>query len=200
MNEAPAGFAVKKMRVGIYEPWAGNIDEGWTKWILEQYHFPFTVLHNQDVQAGHLRSKFDSIVLAEMAARQIVDGMAPGTVPGQYAGGIGDDGVEMLREFVNEGGTLVTLGNASQFAIDRFSLPVKNIVAGLRSDEFFCSGALLRADVKEHPVTAGTAFAGRSSVRAQRGVRNAARLQRKRPGELHFESQSAAQWFPDWRG
>ncbi len=155
MNEAPAGFAVKKRRVGIYEPWAGNIDEGWTKWILEQYHFPFTVLHNQDVQAGHLRSKFDSIVLAEMAARQIVDGMAPGTVPGQYAGGIGDDGVEMLREFVNEGGTLVTLGNASQFAIDRFSLPVKNIVAGLRSDEFFCSGALLRADVKEHPVTAG---------------------------------------------
>ena len=155
MSEAPAGFAVKKLRVGIYEPWAGNIDEGWTKWILEQYHFPFTVLHNQDVQAGHLRSKFDSIVLAEMAARQIVDGMAQGTVPGQYAGGIGDDGVEMLREFVNEGGTLITLGNASQFAIDRFSLPVKNIVAGLRSEEFFCSGALLRADVKEHPVTAG---------------------------------------------
>lgn len=155
MNEAPAGFAVKKLRVGIYEPWAGNIDEGWTKWILEQYHFPFTVLHNQDVQAGHLRSKVDSIVLAEMATRQIVDGMAPGTVPGQYAGGIGDEGVDMLREFVNEGGTLITLGNASQFAIDRFSLPVKNIVAGLRSEEFFCSGALLRADVKEHPVTAG---------------------------------------------
>jgi hypothetical protein len=107
------------------------------------------------VQAGHLRSKFDSIVIAEMSTRQIVDGMQPGTVPGRYAGGIGDEGVEALRDFVEQGGTLVTLGNASQFAIDRLSLPVTNIVAGLRSDDFFCSGALLRADVKEHPVTAG---------------------------------------------
>jgi len=82
MNETPAGFAAKKIRVGLYEPWAGNIDEGWTKWILEQFHFPFTVMHNEDVQGGHLRSKFDSIVLAEMSARQIVDGMQPGTVPG----------------------------------------------------------------------------------------------------------------------
>lgn len=155
VNDAPATVAVKKIRVGLYEPWAGNIDEGWTKWILEQFHFPFTVLHNDDVQAGHLRSKFDSIVIAEMATRQIVDGMQPGTVPGRYAGGIGEEGVDALREFVEHGGTLVTLGNASQFAIDRLGLPVTNVVAGLRSDEFFCSGALLRADVKEHPVTAG---------------------------------------------
>jgi hypothetical protein len=155
LSEAPANFAAKKIRVGLYEPWAGNIDEGWTKWILEQFHFPFTVMHNDDVQAGHLRSKFDSIVLAEMGARQIVEGMQPGTVPGRYAGGIGDDGVEALRQFVEEGGTLITLGNASQFAIDRFGLPVTNVVAGLRPQDFFCSGALLRADVKEHPVTAG---------------------------------------------
>jgi hypothetical protein len=155
LSEAPANFAAKKIRVGLYEPWAGNIDEGWTKWILEQFHFPFTVMHNDDVQAGHLRAKFDSIVLAEMAPRQIVEGMQPGTVPGRYAGGIGDDGVEALRQFVEEGGTLITLGNASQFAIDRFGLPVTNVVAGLRPQDFFCSGALLRADVKEHPVTAG---------------------------------------------
>ena len=155
VNDSPSAVSVKKIRVGLYEPWAGNIDEGWTKWILEQFHFPFTVLHNDDMQAGHLRSKFDSIVIAEMSTRQIVEGMQPGTVPGRYAGGIGDEGVEALREFVEQGGTLVTLGNASQFAIDRLGLPVTNVVAGLRSDEFFCSGALLRADVKEHPVTAG---------------------------------------------
>src|SRR3984957_14040436 len=155
VNDSPSAVSVKKIRVGLYEPWAGNIDEGWTKWILEQFHFPFTVLHNDDVKAGHLRSKFDSIVIAEMATRQIVDGMQPGSVPGRYAGGIGDEGVEALREFVEQGGTLITLGNASQFAIDRLGLPVTNVVAGLRSDEFFCSGAILRTDVKEHPVTAG---------------------------------------------
>ena len=42
MNDMPAAFAAKKIRVGLYEPWAGNIDEGWTQWILEQFHFPFT--------------------------------------------------------------------------------------------------------------------------------------------------------------
>jgi hypothetical protein len=155
VNDTPSAIAVKKIRVGLYEPWAGNIDEGWTKWILEQFHFPFTVLHNDDVQAAHLRAKFDSIVIAEMSTRQIVDGMQPGTVPGRYSGGIGDEGAEALREFVEQGGTLVTLGNASQFAIDRFNLAVTNVVAGLRSDQFFCSGAILRTDVKEHPVTAG---------------------------------------------
>jgi hypothetical protein len=155
VSDAATAIAVKKIRVGLYEPWAGNIDEGWTKWILEQFHFPFTVMHNDDVKAGHLRSKFDSIVIAEMATRQIVDGMQAGSVPGRYAGGIGDEGVDALREFVEQGGTLVTLGNASQFAIDRLGLPVTNVVAGLRSDEFFCSGAILRTDVKEHPVTAG---------------------------------------------
>ena len=153
--QAPAGVAVKKLRIGLYEPWAGNIDEGWTKWLLEQYHFPFTVLHNDDVQAGHLKAHFDSIVIAEMGTNQIVNGIQAGTIPGRYAGGIGDTGVDNLREFVEQGGTLVALGNASQFAIDRFALPVTNIVAGLRSDQFFCSGALLRADVKPHPVTAG---------------------------------------------
>jgi hypothetical protein len=155
VSDASTAVAVKKLRIGLYEPWAGNIDEGWTKWILEQFHFPFTVLHNDDVQAGHLRSKFDAIVIAEMGTRQIVDGMQAGSVPGRYAGGIGDEGVDALREFVEQGGTLVTLGNASQFAIDRFGLPVINVVAGLRSDQFFCSGALLRADIKAHPVTAG---------------------------------------------
>jgi Zinc carboxypeptidase len=155
VSETPAAVPVKKLRIGLYEPWAGNIDEGWTKWILEQFHFPFTILHNDDVQGGHLRSKFDSILIAEMSTRNIVDGMQAGTVPGRYAGGIGDEGVDALREFIEQGGTLVTLGNASQFAIDRLGLPVTNVVAGLRSDEFFCSGALLRADVKEHPVTAG---------------------------------------------
>ena len=112
-GSARSAWPVKKPRIGIYEPWSGNIDEGWTRWILEQFHFPFTGLHNADMQAGHLREQFDTIVFAEMGTRQIMDGMRPGTVPGQYAGGIGEDGAQALRDFVTAGGTLVTLGNAT---------------------------------------------------------------------------------------
>ena len=157
LKEAPDGWAVKVPRIGLYEPWGGNIDEGWTRWVLEQFRFPFTALHNADVQEGHLREHYDSIVIPEMSARQIMDGLAAGSVPGQYAGGIGDGGADALRDFVSKGGTLVVFGNASQFAIEQFSLPVTNVVAGLKQEQFFCSGALLRTEIKEanHPVVAG---------------------------------------------
>ena len=156
-KEAPAAWPVKKPRLAIYESWAGNIDEGWTRWILEQFHFAFARLRNSDIQAGHLRDHYDTIIFAEAAARQIMDGMAPGSVPGQYAGGIGEPGADALREFVTQGGTLVALGNASMFAIEQFNLGVTNAVAGLNTNQFFCSGSLLRVELNNpnHPVNAG---------------------------------------------
>ncbi|HKE26493.1 MAG TPA: M14 family metallopeptidase [Bryobacteraceae bacterium] len=157
VKEAPSAWPVNKSRIALYEPWIGNIDEGWTRWILEQFHFPFTIVHNADVQAGHLRERFDSIIFAEMGARQIMDGMASGTVPGQYAGGISDSGAQALRDFASAGGTVIALGNATLFAIEQFDLPVTNVLEGLGQNQFFCSGSLLRAEIKEpnHPVVAG---------------------------------------------
>jgi hypothetical protein len=92
-----------------------------------------------------------------MATRQIMDGLRPGTVPGQYSGGIGDDGAQALRDFVTQGGTLILLGNATLFGIEQFSLPVTNVLTGLSQSQFFCSGSLLKVEIKEptHPVVAG---------------------------------------------
>ena len=157
LPEAPEAWTVKTPRIGLYQGWGGNIDEGWTRWLLEQFRFPFTVMHNADVQGGHLRDRYDTILIAEMNARQIMEGMRAGSVPGQYAGGIGEEGASALREFVTAGGTLVTLGNAATFAIEQFNLPVTNALAGLRSDQFFCSGSLLRVEIPDpkHPLVAG---------------------------------------------
>jgi hypothetical protein len=157
LKDAPDSWPVKAPRIAIYEPWGGNIDQGWTRWIMEQFHFPFTRLHNADVQNGHLRDQFDTIIFAEMGTRQIMDGQSPGQVPGQYAGGIGNEGAQQLRDFVTKGGTLIAFGNASLFAIDQFNLPITNVVAGVGQNQFFCSGSLLRVEIKEpaHPVVAG---------------------------------------------
>ena len=66
---------VRMPRVALYAPWtSGNIDEGWTRWVLEQYEFPFTTIHNADLRAGGLRRKFDAIILADQLPREIVDG------------------------------------------------------------------------------------------------------------------------------
>ena len=157
LSETPAAWPVKKPRIGIYEPWAGNIDQGWTRWIFEQFHFPFTRLHNDAIQSGHLRDRFDTIIFAEEGARQIMEGMQAGSVPGEYAGGIGESGADAMRDFVSQGGTLIALGNASLFPIEQFDLPVANALAGLRPDQFFCSGTLLKVEIREpdHPVVAG---------------------------------------------
>ena len=151
------GKAVKPARIALYRPWTASIDEGWTRWILEQYKFPFESLYNAGVRTGHLREKYDTIVIPDVSERQILDGVKPGTIPERYAGGIGEEGVEALREFVDEGGTLVTFNNASIFAINQLKLPVENSAAGLSPNQFFCSGCLVGVHLEDakNPLTAG---------------------------------------------
>ncbi len=152
-----AGKPVKAARIALYRPWTASIDEGWTRWILEQYKFPHESLYNAGVRAGHLREHYDTIVIPDIPARQIIDGVRPGTIPERYAGGIGEDGVEALRDFVSEGGTLITFNNASLFAVDEFKLPVENSLAGLSASQFFCSGCLVTVHIEDskNPLTAG---------------------------------------------
>ena len=151
--------AVKALRVGLYRPWTASMDEGWTRWILEQFQFPFTNLYNADIIDGHLREHYDTIVIPDISERQIIDGYRPGTIPQRYAGGLGEEGVQELRDFVTAGGTLVTFNNASMFAVNQFQLPVTNTLAGLRADQFFCSGCLVTVHIEDekNPLTAGLA-------------------------------------------
>ena len=125
----PAGArAVKAPRIGMYSPWTGgNMDEGWTRWVLEQYDFNLTTLHNADVRAGKLREKLDVVIFPDQAPRSILDGASGQNVRPEYRGGIGEEGIAALREFLGQGGTLVTLGAASDLAIERFGVPLKNL-------------------------------------------------------------------------
>ena len=132
------------------------MDEGWTRWLLEQYGFEFKSLRNRDVRAGNLTDRFDVIVLADYGGQQIIEGAAPGTIPRRYAGGIGAEGVRELDRFVRGGGTLVCMNGSTAFAIERLGLPVTNVVAGLGRGEFFTSGSVLEViPDPSHPVMAG---------------------------------------------
>jgi hypothetical protein len=148
---APAHtLALKKARIGLYRPWSPSIDEGWTRWILENYGFEPKSLYNADIRSANLRSRYDVIVLPDMSSRQMMQGYTIGIVPGQYVGGVGEDGIDHLREFVREGGTLIAFNRTASTLIPLMSLPVENVIEGARSDRFFCSGALLRVET-EHP-------------------------------------------------
>jgi hypothetical protein len=150
VGSAPQGvISTKKPRVGLYRSWVPIIDEGWTRWILENYGFAPVTLRNGDIQAGHLREHLDAIIIPDSSPRAILSGFAPGTILGEYAGGLGDSGVDALREFVRGGGTLIAFNNASLMAIDAFKLPVNNVLANLKPEEFYCSGSFLRITLGE---------------------------------------------------
>src|SRR5690349_7303576 len=156
--KAPAdAVATKKPRVGLYRAWQASIDEGWTRWILEQFGFAPITLRNADIQAGHLRDRLDAIILPDQQPRSMLDGFTAGSIPGEFAGGIGHTGVEALRDFVRDGGTLIAFNNASLFAIDQLHLPVTNVLAGLTPEQFYCSGSLLRIELRDpaHTSVAG---------------------------------------------
>jgi len=190
VGEATA--ALKAGRVAVYQPWQANMDAGWTEWLLQDFGFTTTNVHNDAIRAGRLEDRFDAIVIGEMGTRTIMDGYAVGTLPGEFVGGIGEDGLENLKTFVKAGGTLVVLGNASAFAIDKLNLPVKNVVEGLKNDEFFCGGSLLKTTVKApgNPLTFGLAdepaafFARSGAFETERGFEGAVLLEYPKEGTL----------------
>ncbi len=156
------GFRVALPRIGVYQSWRPEIDEGWIRWIFDQYALPYTTLHDADVRQGNLRERFDTIVLPQQSAEHLLNGNPKENswkepYPPEYVGGLGPLGADALRAFVTAGGTLVANDAACQFAIEQLFLPVRNVVADLKNDQFYCPGSLLRVlfDHAEHPLAWG---------------------------------------------
>jgi hypothetical protein len=156
-----SSITLRTPRIGLYSPWTGgNMDEGWTRWVLEQYEFAPTTIHNADIRRGGLKQRFDAIILPDQAPREILDGFNAETIRPEYRGGIGEAGVDNLSRFVADGGTLITLGNATDLAIDRLPVPVRNIKRGLRREQHYAPGTILRIQVDtSHPEGYGMATA-----------------------------------------
>jgi hypothetical protein len=146
--EIDSRLLLKPVRIGLYSPWTGgNIDEGWTRWVLEQYEFKPTTIHNDEIRQDSLRERFDAIIIPHQSPRDIVEGFNGAAIRPEYRGGIGEAGLRNLARFVESGGTLVTLGAASDLMIERLDLPVQNLKRGLRRDQHSGPGAILRLQV-----------------------------------------------------
>jgi hypothetical protein len=147
---------VRTPRVGLYNAWGGNMDEGWTRWLLEQYEFPHATIRDQDIRTGNLRSRFDVIVLPDATYDQMLSGFAPGTMPEEYVGGMTPAGVHNLLQFAADGGTLVAMDSAAELPLATFGLPIRNAVASLRNNEFYVPGTLIRLSLNNtHPLAWG---------------------------------------------
>ena len=131
-----------------------NMDEGWTRWILEQYKFPLDTLHNKDIQKGDL-SKYSAIILPSQSSNGILNGHMPNTMPEKYTGGIGLSGTLALKKYVENGGRIISLDASSDFVISQFGLPIRNDVSSIPSSSFFIPGSLVSIKVNNDPLTMG---------------------------------------------
>jgi hypothetical protein len=131
-------------RLGLYKSHIPSMDEGWTRWVFETESERYNSLQDAEVRAGNLRAKFDAIVIPDQSPRAILEGYRKGSMPEELTGGLGKEGVKALREFVEQGGTLVALNEASDFAIEQLKLPVRDVTEGLKRTEFYCPGSILR--------------------------------------------------------
>jgi hypothetical protein len=132
-------------RIGIFQNAAPAMDEGWTRWVFDQYRIPFIVLSARDIRAGNLASRFDAIIIPDQASRLIARGPG-GNYPDSLKGGLGEPGAAALGAFVDAGGTVLAFNEASNYAIEALGLPVTNALAGVRPSDFYAPGSLIRVE------------------------------------------------------
>jgi hypothetical protein len=135
------------VRIGIYKPWSSNMDEGWTRYIFDTFNVPYSSARDADIRGGNLHAKFDVLLFTSQRANEIIAGNAAESLPAEYTGGITEAGVNNLKEFVNNGGTFVCFDDACDLAIKQFNLPLRNVLDGVRSSEFYCPGSIVALDV-----------------------------------------------------
>ncbi|HWX25522.1 MAG TPA: hypothetical protein VN083_10785, partial [Vicinamibacteria bacterium] len=141
----PQGLALKSPRVGVYQSFVPTADEGWTRFVFEkEMDVSFETLHDADFRSGDLGG-FNAIVLPDQTPAALRDGNPPGSLPPEYVGGMGAAGLRRLREWVEGGGSLIALNQASRLVSEGFGLPLQNVPAAF--GEFRCPGSLLAADL-----------------------------------------------------
>lgn len=137
---------ISEPKVATYMSWMANMDEGWTRFLLEKHDFSVDTLHNDDIKKESL-SKYNVIIIPSQSVQGILHGYNERQMPNGFRVGLGSSGTQKLIEFVEAGGTLITFDEASDYAIEQFGLPVKNSVKNLNVNDFFIPGSLIRAEV-----------------------------------------------------
>lgn len=161
-------------RVGLYRSWNGAMDEGWTRWVFEQLGVSYITVSDSMIRQGGLREKFDVVILPSETEAEIANGRRPNTAPPEYTGGVGTAGTESLRRFLDEGGTIIALDEASRYAINRLGAPARALQTTRGADEtgagpaagaprdtssvfrFYAPGSIFEASVdRSHPIASG---------------------------------------------
>jgi Zinc carboxypeptidase len=156
---------------GLYKSHVPTMDEGWTRWTLEKRGIceEYDILTDKEIRRNHFEPKppltesdlrkkyaYNVLIFPDQSPKAMLEGHPKGTMSDEYTGGIGKEGVANLKKFVEDGGTLVFLNRASDFAIEQFNLPIKDVTFGLNRKDFFIPGSILRTELDiNHKIAKG---------------------------------------------
>jgi len=172
---------LKPVRIGLWDQYGGSMPSGWTRWLFEQYEFPYEVVYPQALDAGNLNAKFDVLIFVDggIPQRDPPAGAAQGgfgaqprpeTIPAEFRGSLGRVSVAKtvpeLKKFVENGGTILAIGSSTAIA-QHLDLPVRDALvertAGgaeqpLPREKFYIPGTILEARLNPaHPLAFGMA-------------------------------------------
>jgi hypothetical protein len=148
-----SSYPLTQQRIGMFQRYyGGNIDEGWTRWLLEHFKFEYATMLDKDILDGNLNRNYDVIILPDDGVSQMVgprgqDGEARTDYPPEWRSGFGQAGIDALEAFVENGGTLVTFARAGDLAIQEFGLPVRNVLANVPTTDFWSPGSTLKMTI-----------------------------------------------------
>jgi len=174
---------VSTLRIAMYQRyWGGNMDEGWTRWLLEQYAFPYTTVKDEEVKSG--LDGYDVLILPSDATPFITGEeleeyyeerfkgrRALPKLPPEYRSGIGDEGVEKINEFIENGGTVISLNESIGFASEKLKIPVMNPLKDMKPSQFHCPGSTIHVQIdNQHPLGYGMPREGLLLLRGSRAL------------------------------
>lgn len=195
--------ALKRPRIGVYQSYQSNMDEGWTRYVLDELGIPYVTLHNNDLRdakTSGLQAAVDVLILPSEDPEVIVTGQRAGgqgrgprgPMPPEYEGGIGRDGVDALKAFVKAGGTIVAVNEACGLAFRDLDAPAADALKGVDRTKFFLPNSIVRISVDPN-TPLGFGMAPVSAAMFSNGVV----MDTFDPGRADVERQVVATYPPD---
>ena len=132
-------------KIGLYKGNGGSMDEGWTRFVLDTFQIPYRSVSDNDVKSNKL--DFDAIILASENENTMARGLSAERYPADLAGGMTEAGIDNLKKYVENGGKLICFDASCEMVIKRFGLPMKNALTGIRRNEFYNPGSVVKLEV-----------------------------------------------------
>ena len=154
---------LKPVRIGLWDQYGGSMPSGWVRWLLEQYEFPFERVFPMALDAGNLNAKFDVLLFVNGAIPMHDGGSGGGqpdaaSIPEEYRAHLGRVTVARtvpeLKKFVENGGTLLTIGSSTAMGY-HLGLPIRDALVErvdgverpLPEEKFYVPGSILEARI-----------------------------------------------------